>query len=111
MPGQQQDTQMISESPMTHISDPLGNQNRINSGMEPPLDEIIEDTANVATLSNDDRVQDPGTGSEIRMERNNSNEPISASASAADAEMLDHQHTQAEQDLIEVEKLNDEAKF
>ena len=36
--------------------------------------------------------------------------PISASASAAE-EMPEQQHTQAEQDLIEVEKLNDEAKF
>ena len=49
MPGQQQDTQMISESPMTHVSDPFGNQTRINSGMEPPLqqlDEVAEDNAN-----------------------------------------------------------------
>ena len=37
--------------------------------------------------------------------------PISAASASAAEEMLEHQHTQAEQDLIEVEKLNDEAKF
>ena len=91
MPGQQQDTQMISESPMTHVSDPFANQTRINSGMEPPLqqlDEEAEENAIQATLSNDDRVQEPANGSEIRMETN-SNQPISASASAAE-EMLEH---------------------
>ena len=56
-----------------------------------------------------------GSRNGLDLQRNNSDEPISAAASAtasaADPEMLDHQHTQAEQELIEVEKLNDEAKF
>ena len=50
------------------------------------------------------------TGSRESVERAAQDGEVSSSQ-AAPEQMLEHQHTHAEQQLIEVEKLNDEAKF
>ena len=80
LPAQQLETQIVSESPMTHVSDALPganiNNTRVQSGLDMPLNQLdeVNESVNLGTQSNDDRQQEPAGGmnqrNEIYMENN-----------------------------------------
>ena len=119
LPDQHHETQVVSESPMTLISDPVAHANiRVQSRAEIPLNQLdeVNESAMNATVSNEGSARQ-GPMNEARELAGDAilvdtgSRKSAEAMSAAGAEMPDNQHTKEEQALFEVEKLNDEAKF
>lgn len=125
MPNQNHETQVMSETPMTIASgaDQAANGlfGRV-SQQELPLNELRE--ANESAEEGGAGIDRMGynaqrPGEQILVENNSGARNLSsmnldhnqADSQSAAADMTDQKHTNEEKQLMEVEKLNDEAKF